>query len=500
MKPVRLLLASGLALCLLAQAQPSATPAVKTSVAVYQIKPAGVEPSLAAAMTSLLVTRLTPSPQLRVIEEAMLKTVMERQGMNASDSCDDTSCQVEIGKLVKAQKLVIGDLTKFGSKYILALKLVDIQTGVTDFTTEDSCTCTEDQLPDLVTAVAARLRNHFGESVPVPSLPNPAASSRPPAPASGPAPAPDASAIDQAKSFGDKSFDYFKKGDYDLALQFLTRAIELNPHQSDFFVGRCGIYQKKGNLDAAIQDCSRAIEIDPENAISYCVRGECYMGKGNLDLALQDFNRSLSIKADSARAYYYRGTLYLQKGQYDLAIQDGTSAINCDSNANYPYLVRGDAYSMKGNYDLAIKDYNHAIKLNPKESSSYQRRGRAYRMNGDYKEAISDFNRALELDPKNASAYGGLAKVYATATADKFRNGPKAVELATKACEMTEWKDPDSVATLAAAYAEVGDFPKTIQYQEKAIGLAGNNEEIKKKFQAGLELYQQKKPFRGEIR
>jgi len=167
---IRLLFAFSV-MALLGQAQPSAPPAVKTSVAVYQIKPAGVEPSLAAAMTSLLVTRLTPSSKLRVIEEAMLKTVMERQGMNASDACDDTSCQVEIGKLVKAQKLVIGDLTKFGSKYILALKLVDIQTGVTDFTTEDSCACAEDQLPDLVTAVAAKLRNHFGENLSVPALP-----------------------------------------------------------------------------------------------------------------------------------------------------------------------------------------------------------------------------------------------------------------------------------------------------------------------------------------
>ena len=156
-----------LACLLMAQAQPPA----KTSLAVYPIKPAGSSPDLATAMTALLVSELTPSPKLMVIEEAMLKTVMERQGQNASDACDDTSCQVEIGKLVKAQKLVIGDLTKFGSKYILALKLVDIQTGVTDFTTEDSCACTEDQLPDLVTAVAAKLRNNFGETLPVPSLP-----------------------------------------------------------------------------------------------------------------------------------------------------------------------------------------------------------------------------------------------------------------------------------------------------------------------------------------
>ena len=53
-------------------------------------------------MTELLSSKLTPSPKLLVIEAAMLKTVMERQAMNVSEACDDTNCQVEIGKLVKA--------------------------------------------------------------------------------------------------------------------------------------------------------------------------------------------------------------------------------------------------------------------------------------------------------------------------------------------------------------------------------------------------------------
>jgi serine/threonine-protein kinase len=148
-----------------------ANPPAKTSLAVYPIKPAGSDAALATAMTSLLVSELTPSPKLQVIEEALLKTVMERQGLNASDACDDTSCQVDIGKLIKAQKMIVGDLTKFGNKYILAVKLVDIQSGVVEFTGQDKCTCTEDNLDSLVAAVAARVRNHFGEQLPIPALP-----------------------------------------------------------------------------------------------------------------------------------------------------------------------------------------------------------------------------------------------------------------------------------------------------------------------------------------
>jgi hypothetical protein len=143
----------------------------KISVAIYPIKPAGADASLAQAMTALLSSQLTPSPQLKVIEEAMLKAVMERQGLNASDACDDTSCQVDIGKLVKAQKMIAGDLVKFGSKFVLSLKLIDIQTGTTEFSTEDKCSCTEDQLDQLIAVAAAKVRNHFCEKVALPALP-----------------------------------------------------------------------------------------------------------------------------------------------------------------------------------------------------------------------------------------------------------------------------------------------------------------------------------------
>jgi len=108
---------------------------------------------------------------------------MERQAMNVSDACDDTSCQVEIGKLVQAQKLITGDLTKFGSKYILSLKLVDIQTGTSEFGTEDQCACPEDQLDNLVAVAAAKVRNHFCDQVPVPGMVAASAQPAPSAPA-----------------------------------------------------------------------------------------------------------------------------------------------------------------------------------------------------------------------------------------------------------------------------------------------------------------------------
>jgi len=142
-----------------------ASPSDKTSIAVYPIKAVREEDkATAAVLTSLMINELAKSSKLIVLEEAMLKKVMETQGLNNSDACDDTSCQVEVGKLVKAQKMITGDLVKLGSRYILSLKLIDIQSGTMEFSTRDECSCTEDQVDQLVASAALKIREHFGET------------------------------------------------------------------------------------------------------------------------------------------------------------------------------------------------------------------------------------------------------------------------------------------------------------------------------------------------
>jgi tetratricopeptide (TPR) repeat protein len=117
-----------------------------------------------------------------------------------------------------------------------------------------------------------------------------------------------------------------------------------------------------------------------------------------------------------------------------------------------------------------------------------------YSRNGDYGRGIDDCNKAIQISPTNALGYNNLAWLLAVCPDAKLRNGQKALEYAKKACELYAWKEPHGLGTLAAAYAEIGNFKKAVKWQKKCMksGLpAGEMDQARKE----LNLYEQKKPY-----
>ncbi|MBI2480176.1 MAG: hypothetical protein HYV60_16555, partial [Planctomycetia bacterium] len=70
---------------------------------------------------------------------------------------------------------------------------------------------------------------------------------------------------------------------------------------------------------------------------------------------------------------------------------------------------------------------------------------------GRYSEAIERVDESLEFNPDNAFLLNNKAWLLATCPDDTVRDGPQAVELATKACDLTDWKNFAYVDTAAAA-------------------------------------------------
>ena len=85
--------------------------------------------------------------------------------------------------------------------------------------------------------------------------------------------------------------------------------------------------------------------------------------------------------------------------------------------------------------------------------------------------------------------------ILATCPNSKIRDGEQAVVLATRACELTDWKEPHCLTTLAAACSEQADFENAVRWQQKAIDLLTTTGPEIKEWQKALVRYKSKKPY-----
>jgi len=281
------------------------------------------------------------------------------------------------------------------------------------------------------------------------------------------------------------------------ALDFFNEELKRNPTAKAYTI-RGTIWVHKREYDKAIADYTEAIRLDPKNAKLHYMRGSAREDRSEYDQAISDFTEAIRLDPKTEHAYYGRGWDWLIKKEYDKAISDLNVAIRLDPKRKSTYFGRGRAWKAKGEYDKAISDFNEAIRLDPTTAAPWLNRGNAWKAKKEYDKAMSDYNEAIRLEPMYDTPLNDRAWLAATCPDAKYRDGKKAVDDATKACDLIHWKDGANVGTLAAAYAEAGDFRNAVKWAEKAIELAP--EKSKGDFQSRLDLYKAHKPSRQEVK
>jgi len=149
-----------------------------------------------------------------------------------------------------------------------------------------------------------------------------------------------AQAMDDADigTYNDRGYDYFEKGQYDLAIKEFSKSIEINP-RADYAYAynyRGLAYRVKGQYDLAIKDLTKAIEIYPWDDHVYIERGKIYVIEGRKSQAVEDYDKAIE--------------------DYDKAIEDYTKAIEINQKSAKAYNYRGLAYFIKGNDGEARED------------------------------------------------------------------------------------------------------------------------------------------------
>jgi tetratricopeptide (TPR) repeat protein len=158
----------------------------------------------------------------------------------------------------------------------------------------------------------------------------------------------------------------------------------------------------------------------------------------------------------------------------------------------------GAELAQQGKLDEAMEHYSTALRLNPNHAEAHSNLGTAFALCGNFEDATKHFRIAFKLNPRLLVAANSLAWILATHPHPKYRNGTEAVLLAERAAELSQQNDAGILETLAASYAEAGNFSDAIKIAKKGIDLAqaAGKIEMAAQLAAQLESYQFDRPFR----
>lgn len=345
------------------------------------------------------------------------------------------------------------------------------------------------------------------------------------------------------------------KQDAEKANGYLQKIIDKHPDNMAAVEMLSNSYLRVGKLDEAKTLASKLAEAQPNNFLGYYIRGKV-TDQQAAKMREEEKEAERKKLYESAAADYSSAIERLNDKQAELKLQlqieRAEAYLSCDKIAEskadiktvlaaapglpQALLVRSFAAAREKKFESAIDDLKEVIEAigdngnsmglqlqlgayyvadkKPRKaveiitnlidegiddtelkSSALRSRADAYLAFGKHVDAIKDYEEALKIDPADSGILNNLAWVLATSPDDKIRNGDKSIEYGLKACELTQYKASHILSTLAAGYAEKGDFETAIKWSSKAVEIGGNGENDEQLKQE-LEGYKQKKPWR----
>lgn len=303
------------------------------------------------------------------------------------------------------------------------------------------------------------------------------------------------------------------RDDLALSKKHLLKAVEINPTHREVYGRLAEVYEKLNAPEKAAEAKRMAQQFsnvtrlaDPlyaelvaegESSYWYLIRGQRLNEKGHFPEAAEEF--TLALKANPrAEAHYGLGFALQQMGNYEAAVSQYQAAI--DLNPAYRDAHQDLAVTMfkMGNADKAIAQLETVIQVDPAFPGGYLNQGIYLISLGKDSEAVEVFRQGIENAPFDIRIANKLAWLLATSPKAALRNGEEAVRLAEKSCKLTNYRVPQNLDILAAAYAETMQFKKAEQIAQQAqqLAITAGQLDLADGIQSRLAMYEQNRAFR----
>ncbi len=134
----------------------------KETAAVLDFKiTQGLSPGEAVTLTNTFRSSLAKTKKYDVLERSDMESIMKEQDMSLSDLCDNTDCAVEVGKLLVAKKMIIGEIGKIGGTYSITTRVIDVSSGKVDVAESEKHQGSAEGLFDVFDRLAQKLTGSY---------------------------------------------------------------------------------------------------------------------------------------------------------------------------------------------------------------------------------------------------------------------------------------------------------------------------------------------------
>jgi tetratricopeptide (TPR) repeat protein len=288
-----------------------------------------------------------------------------------------------------------------------------------------------------------------------------------------------------------------KQGKHLPAIEQLSLALEKSPDDWRLCEHLAASLHQQGRLREALAYYSQAAQLNPYEPSTYHNMGVILRKSGRWDEAAAHFMHALQLDPSLAIDHYNLGMVYAKMGNLSAAVESYQAALDCGLREAGLWNELGVAYLRLERWNEAGECFQQALSLEPRSIECLCRLAGVFTKLARFDDARSRYKEALRLSPNWPQSAIRNARALATHPDARVRDGLRALELAQHACEATSSSDPVFLDTLAAAYAEAGQFPDAITTAEKALSLVSRPDqlELTSAIKARLQLYRDRRPF-----
>lgn len=286
------------------------------------------------------------------------------------------------------------------------------------------------------------------------------------------------------------------------AIALLDELRKKYPDEPRILLLRAELHGQVKDYDKALRDIDAGIQLFPNHPLFLIQKIKLLVAKELYDDALKildDFLKENPEGADKEPWTFLKIQVLCDAKKYDEALAILEEIHQKEPEKEEIRLLMISVFSSQKKNRKALEYLSPLLEKEPENIALLRIKSQILIALNRHYDAVKVLETVIKTEPNDEVSINNLSWILSTSPVESVRNGKRALELAEKACQLTNYKKAYILSTLAAAYAEIGNFEKAIEWSEKSIENANEDENVSERIddlRKELNSYKQKKPFR----